>query len=87
MDKKIESEILKIKAAYSESFQNLEYPLMELEDMGNANLKLYCVKFYYKNIAIFKSYRKFPKLWDEDFEINKIKWLLIKHFQSKKIIV
>ena len=88
MDKKIEKEILKIRAAYSErDFQNIEEPLTELEAFEEEGIKGYVVKFYYKNISILKFYWKFPKLWDENFEINKIKWQLIKYFQSKKIII
>jgi hypothetical protein len=83
MDKEIKNAVLKIGAVCSErDFWCVEEPLTELE--YDSNLNRYFVKFYYKNIAVLKSYRKFPKLWDENFEINKIKWLLIKHFKSKK---
>jgi hypothetical protein len=88
MDKKIKDAILKIGAVCSErDFWNTEEPLTEIEVAEYENIKRYVVKFYYKNIAVLKSYRKFPKLWDENFEINKIKWLLIRHFKSKKIVV
>ena len=81
MDKEIEKRILKINAAYSErDFQNIEEPVTEIELIECKSIKVYLVKFYYKNIAIFKSYHKFPKIWDKKFEMNKIKWLLVRHY-------
>ncbi|MHB1546123.1 MAG: hypothetical protein ACYCSB_01265 [bacterium] len=80
MDEKLKKIILKAGAVCSESDGrfSVDTPVIKIDEAQIG----FTVKLSYKNITIFKHYYGFPKLWKPEHEINKLKWLLVKHFSK-----